>query len=153
MLGTMMDFPLTLQHVFDRGTRLFPDREIVTGGLGERHRYTYKDFAQRVHRLASAFQKLGLQPGERVGTFGWNHYRHLEMYFAVPMQGAVLHTLNIRLFHDQISYIVNHAADRFIVVDRSLLPVIRKLQPTFEAVERLIVIDDEDSSRVGLVGG
>jgi acyl-CoA synthetase (AMP-forming)/AMP-acid ligase II len=142
MLGTMMDFPLTLQHVFDRGTRLFPDREIVTGGLGERHRYTYKDFGKRVHRLASAFEKLGLKPGERVGTFGWNHYRHLEMYFAVPMQGAVLHTLNIRLFHDQLTYIINHAEDRFIVVDRSLLGIVQALQPTLETVEKLIVIDD-----------
>jgi fatty-acyl-CoA synthase len=149
MLGTMMDFPLTLQHVFDRGTRLFPDREIVTGGMGERHRYTYRDLGQRVHRLASAFKKLGLQPGERVGTFSWNHYRHLEMYFAVPMQGAVLHTLNIRLFHDQLTYIVNHAADRFIVVDRSLLGVIQKLAPTFETVEKIIVVDDGGDCEVG----
>jgi fatty-acyl-CoA synthase len=142
MLGTMMDFPLTLQHVFERGTRLFPDREIVTGGLTSRHRYTYRHFGARVHRLASALQKFGVQPGDRVGTFAWNHYRHLELYFAVPMQGAVLHTLNIRLFHDQLTYVVNHAEDRFIVVDRSLLPIIRQLQPTFETVEKLIVIDD-----------
>ncbi|HEX8967398.1 MAG TPA: long-chain fatty acid--CoA ligase [Chloroflexota bacterium] len=138
----MMDFPLTLQHIFDRGTRLFADREIVTGGLGRQHRYTYGELGQRVRRLASAFTRLGLQPGERVGTFGWNHYRHLELYFAVPMQGAVLHTLNIRLFHDQLTYIVNHAADRFIVVDRSLLPIVRQLQPTFQSVEKLIVVDD-----------
>ena len=149
MLGTMMDFPLTLQHVFDRGTRLFPDREIVTGGLGERHRYTYKDFARRVHRLASAFKALGLKPGERVGTFGWNHYRHLEMYFAVPMQGAVLHTLNIRLFHDQLVYIINHAADRFIVVDRSLLGIVQALQPMLETVEKIIVVDDGGDCEVG----
>ena len=149
MLGTMMDFPLTLQHVFDRGTRLFPDREIVTGGLGERHRYTYKDFARRVHRLASAFKALGLKPGERVGTFGWNHYRHLEMYFAVPMQGAVLHTLNIRLFHDQLVYIINHAADRFIVVDRSLLGIVQALRPMLETVEKIIVVDDGGDCEVG----
>jgi fatty-acyl-CoA synthase len=149
MLGTMMDFPLTLQHIFERGTRLFPDRAIVTGGLGPQHRYTYCDMGQRVHRIASALEGLGLRPGERVGTFGWNHYRHLELYFAVPMQGAVLHTLNIRLFHDQLTYIVNHAADRFIVVDRSLLPVIRQLQPTFTTVEKLIVVDDGSSNDVG----
>ena len=149
MLGTMMDFPLTLQHIFQRGTRLFPDREIVTGGLGPRHRYTYRDMCQRVHRLASAFQRLGLQPGERVASFSWNHYRHLELYFAVPMQGAVLHTLNIRLFHDQLTYIVNHAADRFVVVDRSLLPVVQKLAPTFRTVEKLIVIDDGADCDVG----
>jgi fatty-acyl-CoA synthase len=149
MRGTMMDFPLTLQHIFERGTRLFPDREIVTGGLGPQHRYTYGQCGQRVHRLASALKRLGLQPGERVGTFGWNHYRHLELYFAVPLQGAVLHTLNIRLFHDQLTYIVNHAADRFIVVDRSLLPVVRQLQPTFTTVEKLIVIDDGGDNEVG----
>jgi fatty-acyl-CoA synthase len=149
MLGTMMDFPLTLQMVFERGTRLFADREIVTGGLGPQHRYTYREMGQRVHRLASAFQKLGLEPGDRVATFSWNHYRHLELYFAVPMQGAVLHTLNIRLFHDQLTYIVNHAADRFVVVDRSLLPVIQKLAPTFESVERLIVVDDGADCELG----
>ena len=149
MLGTMMDFPLTLQHIFERGTRLFPDREIVTGGLGERHRYSYREFGQRVHRLASGLRSFGLQPGERVATFSWNHYRHLELYFAVPMQGAVLHTLNIRLFHDQLTYIVNHAADRFIVVDRSLLPIVRQLQPTFTSVEKIIVIDDGGDHDVG----
>jgi acyl-CoA synthetase (AMP-forming)/AMP-acid ligase II len=149
MLGTMMDFPLTLQHIFERGTRLFPDREIVTGGLGEKHRYTYREFGQRVHRLASALRSFGLQPGDRVATFSWNHYRHLELYFAVPMQGAVLHTLNIRLFHDQLTYIANHAADRFVVVDRSLLPIVRQLEPTFTSVERLIVIDDGAEGEVG----
>jgi fatty-acyl-CoA synthase len=142
MRGTMMDFPLTLQHLFERGTRLFPDREIVSGGTQGVHRYTYRDFGTRVHRLANALQALGLQPGERVATFCWNHHRHLELYFGVPMLGSVLHTLNIRLFHDQITYIVNHAADRFVVVDRTLLPVIRKLQPTFNSVERIIVVDD-----------
>src|ERR1700716_2540591 len=142
MRGTMMDFPLTLQMVFERGTRLFPDREIVTGGITGAHRYTYGVFGKRVHRLANALSDFGLKPGDRVATFRWNHYRHLELYFAVPMQGSVLHTLNIRLFHDQLTYIVNHAADRFIVVDRTLLPVIRQLQPSFASVEKLVVIDD-----------
>src|SRR3979490_1896972 len=142
MRGTTMDFPLTLQHIFERGTRLFPDREIVTGGTTGGHRYTYREFGQRVHRLASALKDMGLEPGDRVATFGWNHYRHLELYFAVPMLGAVLHTLNIRLFHDQLTYIVNHAADRFIFVDRSLFPAQRTLRPTFESVEQLVVMDD-----------
>jgi fatty-acyl-CoA synthase len=142
MRGTMMDFPLTLQMVFERGTRLFPDREIVTGGITGAHRYTYRDFGQRVHRLANALVDFGLKPGDRVATFSWNHYRHLELYFAVPMQGAVLHTLNIRLFHDQLTYIVNHAADRYIFVDRTLLPIIRQLQPTFASVEHVVVMDD-----------
>jgi fatty-acyl-CoA synthase len=149
MRGTMMDFPLTLQHVFERGTRLFPDREIVSGGTGGSHRYTYREFGARVHRLANALQDAGIKPGDRVGTFAWNHYRHLELYFAVPMIGAVLHTLNIRLFHDQVSYIVNHAADRFIFVDRSLLTVIRTLLPSFESVERLVMMDDGGACELG----
>ncbi len=149
MRGTMMDFPLTLQLIFERGTKLFPDREIVTGGSSGVHRYTYREFGERVHQVANGLQQLGLKRGDRVATFGWNHYRHMEMYFAVPMLGSVLHTLNIRLFHDQITYIVNHAEDRFIVVDRSLLPVIRKLQPSFETVEKIIVIDDGGENEVG----
>src|SRR5437868_5607264 len=149
MRGTMMDFPLTLQHLFERGTRLFPEREIVTGGPSGAFRYTYGELGQRVHRLASALQEMGLRPGERVGTFAWNHYRHLEMYFAVPMLGSVLHTLNIRLFHDQLTYIVNHAADRFIVVDRSLLGTVQTLLPTLKTVEKLIVIDDGGDCEVG----
>jgi fatty-acyl-CoA synthase len=149
MRGTMTDFPLTLELIFDRGTRLFADREIVTSGLTGQNRYTYRDLGKRVPRLASALRDLGLKPGDRVGTFGWNHHRHLELYFAVPMQGAVLHTLNIRLFHDQLTYIVNHAEDRFMVVDRSLLPVVRQLQAGFKSVERLIVIDDGGDNNVG----
>ena len=128
MRGTMMDFPLTLQLIFDRGTRPVPRS-------GNRHgRLRPARTATRIASSASASiawparsSDLGLEPGERVATFSWNHYRHLELYFAVPMLGAVLHTLNIRLFHDQLTYIVNHAADRFIVVDRSLLPVDPKL--------------------------
>src|SRR5437763_3222253 len=142
MRGTMMDYPLTLQLIFERGTRLFPEREIVTGGVSGAHRYTYREFGQRVHRLANALKDMGLKPGDRVGTFAWNHYRHLELYFAVPMLGAILHTLNIRLFHDQLTYIVNHAGDRFIFVDRSLLPVIRQLEGRFQSVEKLVVMDD-----------
>ncbi|GAC1325211.1 MAG: long-chain fatty acid--CoA ligase [Chloroflexota bacterium] len=149
MRGTMMDYPLTLRMIFERGTRLFPDREIVTGGVTGQRRYTYGDFTRRVHRLANALRELGLRPGDRVGTFGWNHSRHLELYFGVPMQGAILHTLNIRLFHDQLTYIVNHAEDRFVVVDRTLLPVIRQLQPALHTVEKIIVIDDGGDNDVG----
>src|SRR5919199_1974025 len=143
MRGTMMDFPLTMHHVFERGTRLFPEHEIVTGGgSGVAHRYTYRDMDQRVRRLASGLLDLGLRPGERVATFAWNTYRHLELYFAVPLLGSVLHTLNIRLFHDQLTYIINHAEDRFLAVDRSLLPTIRSLLPSLPTLERVIVMDD-----------
>src|SRR5919199_1787237 len=149
MLGTMMDFPLTLQMLFERGTRLFPEREIVTGGPDGSFRYTYRELGERVQRLDNALVDLGLKPGERVGTFAWNHHRHLELYFAVPMLGSVLHTLNIRLFHDQLTYIVNHAEDRFVVVDRSLLPVFRQFQPGLKTVERIIVVDDGADCDIG----
>jgi fatty-acyl-CoA synthase len=139
----MMDFPLTMHHVFERGTRLFPEHEIVTGGgSGVAHRYTYRDMDQRVRRLASGLLDLGLRPGERVGTFAWNTYRHLELYFAVPLLGSVLHTLNIRLFHEQLTYIINHAEDRFLAVDRSLLPTLQPLLPTLRTVEKVIVMAD-----------
>ncbi len=142
MRGTMMDFPLTLQHLFQRATTLFPDQEIVTGSAQGARRYTYRDFGQRVRKLASALERVGVRPGDRVATFAWNHDRHLELYFAVPMAGAVLHTVNIRLFHEQIAYVVNHAADRLLFVDRSLLPLIQKLRPGLSTLERVVVMDD-----------
>jgi fatty-acyl-CoA synthase len=142
MRGTTMDFPLTLHLVFERGVRLFPDHEIVTGAPGQPHRYTYRDFEARVRRLGSALVDQGLRPSDRVATFAWNTHRHLELYFAVPLVGSVLHTLNIRLFHEQIAYIINHAEDRFLFVDRSLLPSIRELLPSLRTVERVIVMDD-----------
>jgi acyl-CoA synthetase (AMP-forming)/AMP-acid ligase II len=149
MRGTMMDFPLTMHHVFERGTRLFPEQEIVTGGgAGVAHRYTYRDFDQRTRQVASGLLDLGLRRGDRVATFGWNHYRHLELYFGVPLIGSVLHTLNIRLFQDQLSYIINHAEDRYLVVDRSLLPTLSDLLPSLRTVERLIVVDDGDDAEV-----
>src|SRR5437660_6152101 len=83
--------------------------------------------------------------GERIATFGWNTYRHLELYFAIPCIGAVLHTLNIRLFAEQLTYIVNHAEDRIIFVDDSLVPVLERLTPTFNSVERYVVMGDGDA--------
>lgn len=143
MQGLMMDFPLTLQHIFRRAEQLFPDREVVSKMPGGAiHRYTYADFAGRVPRLANALAELGVRPGDRVATFAWNHYRHLELYFAIPCMGAVLHTLNVRLFPEQVSYIVNHAEDRVLVVDESLLPLVQNLAPSFKSVEHYIIMSD-----------
>src|SRR5437867_3026447 len=114
MRGTMMDFPLTIRMIFERGTRLYPQQEIVTGGATGSHRYTFAQMGERVHRLASALQREGIKPGDRVASFGWNTYRHLELYFAVPLIGAVLHCANIRLFHEQVGYVIDHAADRWV---------------------------------------
>jgi len=149
MRSTMMEYPLTLHHVFERGTTLFPEQEIVTGGAGGTHRYTYRDFGARVRRLAAGLSRMGVRPGDRIATFAWNTYRHHELYFAVPMIGAVLHTVNIRLFHDQISHIVDHAGDRMIFADRSLLPLLRDLRPTFSSVERFVSMEDGSGADAG----
>jgi fatty-acyl-CoA synthase len=130
MNGLMMDYPLTLSTIFRRGETLFRRREIVTR-LPDKslHRYTFGDFAARARRLAGALRGLGLRPGDRVATLGWNHYQHLEAYFAIPLAGGVLHTLNLRLYPDELAFIVNHAGDRALIVDESLLPLWNQVRP------------------------
>jgi fatty-acyl-CoA synthase len=124
MDGLMMDFPLTLAHLFDRAGRYFPRTEIVTRRPDKSlHRTTYGEFHQRAQKFANALTRLGVKPGERVATLGWNSYRHLEAYFAVPLSGAVLHTLNPRLSPQDLAYIVNHADDQVLLVDDVLVPV------------------------------
>jgi fatty-acyl-CoA synthase len=147
MRGTMMDFPLTLRMIFERAARLYPEQEIVTGRADGAHRYRVADMAARVHRLASALQREGIRPGDRVASFGWNTYRHLELYFAVPLIGAVLHCANIRLFPDQLSYILDHAGDRWVFADRSLLAGLRRL--SLPKVERIVAMDDGRGAELG----
>jgi fatty-acyl-CoA synthase len=106
------------------------------------HRYTYRDFHQRVHRLAYALKSLGVQVGDRIGTLCWNSSRHLELYFAIPCAGFVLHTLNLRLAPEQLAYIINHAEDRVIFVDASLLPVLEPIRSELKSVTRIIVLND-----------
>jgi fatty-acyl-CoA synthase len=122
--GLMMDFPLTLSAIFRHAERVFPRRAIVTRQADKSiHRHTYADFAGRARRLAGALQSLGLQPGDRVATLGWNHYQHLEAYFGIPLAGGVLHTLNLRLHADELAFIVNDADDQAVLVDQTLLPL------------------------------
>jgi fatty-acyl-CoA synthase len=139
------DFPLTLQHIFDRMRCIYGDSEVVTLTGSEPQRATYADVAARVDRLAHALKGLGIGDGDRVATFAWNTQRHLEVYFAAPCMGAVLHTLNIRLFADQLTYIANHAEDRIIFVDDSLVPLLEKVAPTFKTVEHYVVMGDGDA--------
>jgi fatty-acyl-CoA synthase len=106
------------------------------------HAYTYEDFAERVQRLARALRAMGIGPGDRVATFAWNSHRHLELYFAVPCLGAVLHTVNIRLFPEQIAYVVNHAKDKVMFIDDTLFDPCQKLAPKFETVERYVVMGE-----------
>ncbi len=142
MEGLMMDWPLTLHHFLDRSARLFPRKEIVTRTAAGMHRYTYADFHRRVHRLAHALGRLGIGRGDRVATFAWNTYRHLEIYFAAPCMGAVLHTLNIRLAPDQLIYIINHAEDRVIFVDASLVPLLERIRDQIPTVKAFVVMSD-----------
>jgi fatty-acyl-CoA synthase len=142
MQGLMQDVPLTLPHFVDRAERLFGDKQVVTVTAGGRERVTYADWAERTRRLGGVLDDLGIGEDGRVGTFAWNTARHLELYFAAPCTGRVLHTLNIRLFPDQLTYVVNHAADEVIFVDRSLVGLLWPLVPTFETVRHIVVMDD-----------
>jgi fatty-acyl-CoA synthase len=140
------DFPLTLHHLLRRMRSCSPQKEVVTLTAPDTvERATHGEIADRVDRLARALGRLGMEPGDRVGTFAWNNQRHVELYFAVPSVGAVLHTLNIRLFEEQLTYIVNHAEDRVIFVDDSLVGVLEKLAPSFDSVEHYIVMGDGDA--------
>ncbi|HEV2446780.1 MAG TPA: long-chain fatty acid--CoA ligase [Candidatus Sulfopaludibacter sp.] len=142
MLSTMQDSALTVQSLFLQSAAMHAGSRVSAfDGEGDSHT-TYADLAGRVTRLAAALRRFGIQPGDRVGTFCWNTPPHLEAYFAIPGMGAVLHTLNVRLFPDQLSYIVNHAADRIIIVDASLVPVLAKAAGQFRTVERYFVIGD-----------
>jgi fatty-acyl-CoA synthase len=142
MLGLMQDHPLTLTHFFDRAERLFPEKEVVTATASGRERVTYGAWAERTRRLGGVLDALGISADGRVATFGWNTARHLELYFAPPCSGRVLHTLNIRLFPDQLTYIANHAEDEVVFVDRSLAKLVWPLLETFKTVRHVVVMDD-----------
>jgi fatty-acyl-CoA synthase len=142
MEGLMQHGPLVLTHFFDRAERLFADKGVVTATGTGLQRESYGEWADRARRLAGAFDGLGISADGRVATFAWNTARHLELYFAAPCSGRVLHTLNIRLFPDQLTYIVNHAEDEVIFADRSLLGLLMPLAPTFQTVKHIVVMDD-----------
>ncbi|MCB1004917.1 MAG: long-chain fatty acid--CoA ligase, partial [Acidimicrobiales bacterium] len=152
MQGLMQDTPLTLPHFFRRAEQLFPDKEIVTATAAGRERRTYGEWAERTRRLGGVFDALGLSADARVGTFAWNTARHLELYFAAPCTGRVLHTLNIRLFPEQLTYVVNHAEDEVVFVDRSLAALLWPLIETFETVRHVVVMDD-GAGEVPAAGG
>ncbi|MBI4011186.1 MAG: long-chain fatty acid--CoA ligase [Candidatus Rokubacteria bacterium] len=143
MKGLMMDYPLTLTHFFERARRLFARKPLATRVPGgPLFRYSYAEFAERVCRLAGALAALGIGAGERVGTFAWNSHRHLELYWAAPLSGAVLHTVNIRLAPQDIAYIVNHAGDSVLFVDGSLWSVIEPIRQELRTVRHYVIMPD-----------
>jgi fatty-acyl-CoA synthase len=150
LTGRMMDFPLTLTHFLERARTYFARSEIVSRRPDKSlHRYTYADFYRRTCKLAHALQRLGLKPGDRVASLCWNHHAHLELYFGVPALGAVLHTLNLRLHSNDLGYIARHAEDRFLVVDRSLLPLFEKFAAQVPSLEHVIVVPDDGPAPEG----
>ena len=151
MLHSLMsdDHPLTLAMLFERAATQFPDNELVSRFPdGRIHRYRYADFARRTRKLANALATLGIEPGDRVATLCWNEHRHLELYFAVPLSGAVVHTLNARLHADELTYIVNDAADRALFVHSSLLEAFEEIRDRV-SVEHVIVIPDDGETPEG----
>jgi fatty-acyl-CoA synthase len=143
--GLMMRTPLLVRSIAERAGQLFGDREVVSVTSTGVERSTYGQVLNRARRLASALHELGIRPGDRVATFGWNSRRHLELYLAVPSMGAVLHTLNIRLFEEDLRYIVAHGEDRVIFLDASLAD----RMPRFEGVEHEVLMPDADAAREG----
>ncbi len=139
---TMMNTPLTMSVLMDRGPMLYPDNEIVSKMRDKIHRYTYADLNKRARQFANAVTKLGIKQGDRVATLAWNGYRHLEVYYATPCMGAVLHTLNLRLSATDLEYIVNHAEDSVICVDDDLLPILEKLAGKIPTVQHIIVMNN-----------
>jgi fatty-acyl-CoA synthase len=142
MQGLMQDYPLTLAPVFDRAERLFADKRLVTATATGIERTTYGEWAERTRRVAGMLDDLGISEDGRVATFAWNTARHLELYWAAPCSGRVLHTLNIRLFPEQLTYIANHAEDEVIFVDRSLIGLLWPIVPTLTTVRHIVVMDD-----------
>ena len=144
MESTMQEVPLTLTELFRHGRRVFGNSEVVPWE-GERARHSsFAEVAGRVERLAAGLRSLGVQPGDRVATLSWNRQEHFEAYFAVPCMGAVLHTLNLRLPPHQVAQIVNHASDRVIIVDASLVPLLAAIRPHLPTVETVIVVGGGD---------
>jgi len=144
MHGLMMDTPLLISSIAEHAEKFHGDREIVSVTMDNpRHRYTMREAVARSRKLANALDKLGLATGDRVATIAWNDYRHLEIYYGVSGAGYVCHTINPRLFPEQLVFIINHAEDRWIFTDLMFVPLLEKLLPQIPKVEGFIVMTDE----------
>src|SRR3954462_13348499 len=140
----MQDFPLTIGVIFRHGRSVYANREVVTFEGETSRRATYAEVGDRVEQLANALTRLDVGAETRVGTFCWNNQEHLEAYLAIPSMGAVLHMLNIRLFPEPLTYVINHAADEVIIVDESLTPLLAKVAPELTTVHTFIVTGSGD---------
>src|SRR6202165_106558 len=140
--GLMQDYELSLQHVLWRIERLHQKKEVVTKREQGVHRTTNGEMVPRINRLAGALKRLGIKPGERVATLAFNNYRHLELYYAVPCMGAVLHTLNLRLFPQHLEFIINDAEDKVLFVDQTLVPLLKPLAGKIPSIKTIVLMTD-----------
>lgn len=144
MHGLMMNTPLLISSIANHAEKFHGDREIVSVTMDNpRHRYTFRDAIGRSKQLANALDKLGLEHGDRVATIAWNDYRHLEAYYAISGAGYVCHTINPRLFPEQLVFIINHAEDRLIFTDVMFVPLLEKILPQIGGVEGFVIMTDE----------
>ena len=149
--GRMMHFPLTLTHVLERARTHFGSTEVVSRGADlTLRRHTWAGVYGRAAKLAHALARLGVKPGDRVATLAWNHHRHLEAYFAVPMMGAIMHTLNLRLHPNDIAYIARHAEDSVVLVDKSLMPLYEQFAKSVPSIRHTVVMDDGGGTPEGM---
>ena len=146
-MATMMNSQLTISLLMDRGPELAPDVEVVTRFRDRIHRTNYAEVGRRARQLAGALRDLGIGQGDRVASFGWNTFRHLELYYAVPCMGAILHTLNLRLSAADLEYIINHAEDKVIFIDEDLLPLLERLAGKMPTVKQIVVMSNSGSFR------
>ncbi|MFE0021381.1 long-chain fatty acid--CoA ligase [Amycolatopsis sp. NPDC059021] len=146
MLSTMQDGPLSLATLLRHGTSVHAGSEVITWTGSEARRESYADLGRHAARLANALRSLGVTGDQRVGTFMWNNAEHLAAYLAVPSMGAVLHTLNIRLFPEQLTFVANHAEDHVVIVDGTLVPLLAKQLPGFKTVKHVIVANGDASA-------
>ena len=140
MFSTMSDFPLTISSIVEYGIKVHGESQVHTWTADGPRAASFREVGARAKKLARALEKLGIKAGDRVGTLCWNTQEHLEAYFAISSMGAVVHTLNLRLFPDQLAYIINHGGDRVIILEASLIPLIQKIETDLRTVEEFIVI-------------
>jgi acyl-CoA synthetase (AMP-forming)/AMP-acid ligase II len=152
--GMMMDRPLLVSSVIDYAADVYPDVEIVSNTVeGGIHRYGYRASRERIGRLANALIGLGVKPGDRVATLAWNGYRHFELYYAIAGIGAVCHTINPRLFPEQITYIANHAEDTTLFFDLTFLPLVEKLKPALKTINTYVLMTDREHMPANGING
>jgi fatty-acyl-CoA synthase len=149
MKSTMQEGPLLISNMVRHGEWLYADKKVFTVHADGHDEATFFEVSKNAERLAKALRKLGVAPSDRVATFMWNNQAHMEAYLAIPSMGAVLHTLNIRLFPEQLAYIINHAEDKVIIVDGSLIPALAKVRHELHTVQHIIVKGEGDRGLLG----